>query len=578
MSKEFIYPATLLCDFYKISHKDQYPQGTEIIYSTWTPRMSRIEGADKKLVDLVIAFGFQAFIKEYLMDYFTKNFFSRPTEDVVAEYKRVIQYTLGITNPDASHIQALHELGYLPLRIKAVKEGTHIPLRCPMLTVENTKPEFFWLTNYIETLMSCVMWQPTTSATIANEYRKMLDSYAEKTGGDLGGVQFQGHDFSMRGMSSLDSAKASGAGHLLSFSGTDTIPAILYLEEFYNADITKELVGTSIPATEHSVMCAYGQDELESYRRIITEVYPSGFASIVSDTWDLWSVLYDVIGKLKPEIMARDGKIVVRPDSGDPVDIICGSIQPIEDKQLTLDNIVEWFNDESSTYFNENCDGDGYVDEKSYTCKIDGKYYRVDCHANFISERGGYSDSKYYTLDDVEISYIEIERTSEQKGVIEILWEIFGGTITAKGFKQLDSHIGCIYGDAITIDRCRQINERLMAKGFASTNMVYGIGSFTYQYNTRDTFGFALKSTFAQINGVTKNLFKDPVTDKANFKKSQTGLVVVTEQEGKITYVDGLTLEQRDAMRLVDLLEDVFIDGQLLRNETLAEIRAKVNE
>ena len=490
MNKNYIYPATLLCDFYKVSHREQYPKDTEKIYSTWTPRTSRIKGINE-----VVAFGFQAFIKEYLINYFNDNFFNRNLDDVVNEYQRVIKYTLGVHNPDASHIISLHKLGYLPLQIKAVKEGTLIPIRIPMLTVENTKSEFFWLTNYIETLMSCYLWQPSTSATLALEYRKILNEYAEKTGGDMSFVQFQGHDFSFRGMPSLDSAKSSGAGHLLSFVGTDTIPAILYLEEFYNANIENELVGTSIPATEHSVMCAYGKDELESYKRIITEVYPSGFASIVSDTWDLWAVLNGVIKPLKNEIMNRDGKIVIRPDSGDPVKIICGD-------------------SESS---NEN----------------------------------------------------------ERKGVIEILWDIFGGTVTDKGYKVLDSHIGCIYGDAITIERCKEICEQLMKKGFASTNMVYGIGSFTYQYNTRDTFGFALKSTFAQIDREEKQLFKDPVTD-SGIKKSQKGMVVVSNINDKIEYIDELNENGRKYYENIDLLEDVFIDGKLIRDESLAEIRKRV--
>lgn len=193
-----------------------------------------------------------------------------------------------------------------------------------MLTIENTKPEFFWLTNYLETLMSCQLWMPATSATLAFEYCKILEAYALKTNGDTSGVPFQGHDFSMRGMSSLEAAKGSGAGHLLSFTGTDSIPAILYLEDFYQADIEKELVGTSIPATEHSVMCAHGTDEMASYKYLIKEVYPNGFVSIVSDTWDLWSVLNVVIRGLKEDILSRDGKVVIRPDSGDPVLIICG--------------------------------------------------------------------------------------------------------------------------------------------------------------------------------------------------------------------------------------------------------------
>ncbi len=485
-NKEYIYPATLLCDFYKVSHKEQYPENTELIYSTWTPRMSRIEG-----VDQVVAFGFQAFIKQYLIKYFNDNFFDRPLAEVLYEYERVIHFTLGKEVVDSSHIEALHKLGYLPIKICAVKEGTLVNIRTPMLTIENTIPEFFWITNYLETLMSNSMWQPTTSATIAYQYRKLLNKYAAETNGDMSAVQFQGHDFSMRGMSSLDSAKASGAGHLLSFVGTDTIPAILYHEEFYNARIEKELIGASIPASEHSVMCAYGRDEYESYKHLITEVYPNGFVSIVSDTWDLWSVLVNVIRKLKPEIMARDGRVVIRPDSGDPVKIICGD---------------------------------------------------------------PYSDNIW-----------------AQKGVIQILWEIFGGTITAKGYKQLDSHIGCIYGDAITLARCESICKILKEHGFASTNMVYGIGSYTYQYNTRDTFGFALKSTYGIFGGIEKFLYKDPITDDG-MKKSQTGKVAVYKFNGRVVYQDGLNDKEYGTFSY-NLLEPIFLNGVLTRDQSLQEIR-----
>lgn len=261
MSKNYVYSAMLLADFYKISHREQYPKGTETVFSTWIPRASRLNG-----VNQVVAFGFQAFIKEYIIKYFNENFFNRPKEDVVAEYKRVITHTLGVQNPETSHIEQLHDLGYMPIKIKALAEGTLVPLRVPMLTIENTKPEFFWLTNYLETLMSCSMWIPSTSATIAFEYRKILEQYAKETVGDVGFVPFQGHDFSMRGMGALESSKMSGAGHLLSFVGTDTIPSILFAEEFYNANIEKELVGCSVAATEHSVQSSnilYIMKELE---------------------------------------------------------------------------------------------------------------------------------------------------------------------------------------------------------------------------------------------------------------------------------------------------------------------------
>lgn len=487
---KFIYPATLLCDFYKVSHKDQYPAGTEVIYSTWTPRSNKyFPQADK-----VVSFGIQAFIKKYLINFFNENFFKRDKEEVVKEYKRVLKFTLGVENPDATHIEELHDLGYLPIKIKAIDEGTLVPIKVPMLTIENTNPKFFWITNYLETIMSNEIWLPMTSATIAHTYRKLLDKYALKTVGDTEGVAFQGHDFSMRGMGAFEASKASGAGHLLSFVGTDTIPSILYHEEFYNADMEKELVGTSIPATEHSVMCSYGQtNELDLFKHLIKEVYPTGFFSVVSDTWDFWKVVGEYLPSLKEDILNRDGRVVIRPDSGDPVDIICGT----------------------------------------------------------------------------ESGKTELER----KGLIEALWDIFGGTVTEKGYKLLDTHIGAIYGDSITLERARQIVEKLEAKGFASLNVVFGIGSFTYQYNTRDTFGFAMKATYAVVNGEERMLFKDPKTDDGT-KKSQRGRVAVLKDDHyEMAVVDGLTLTSYKKLEEVDMLKTVFENGKLVRETSLNEIR-----
>ncbi|UUV45973.1 nicotinamide phosphoribosyl transferase [Bacillus phage vB_BanS-Thrax1] len=486
-----ILPATLLCDFYKLSHREQYPNNTEIIYSTFTPRSNKYF----PIADKIVVFGIQAFIKKYLINYFNKNFFRRRKEDVIAEYERVVRFSLGKNNPDSTHIKELWELGYLPIEIKCLPEGTLAPIKVPILTVENTDKKFFWVTNYLETIISTQIWQSMTSATIALQYKKVLEEYALKTTGSTDGVQFQGHDFSMRGMSSLESAQLSGAGHLLSFVGTDTIPAILYLEEYYNANIEKELVGTSISATEHSVMCANADetlDETETFRRFMTEVYPTGIFSIVSDTYDFWDNVGRVLPALKDTIMSRDGKVVIRPDSGDPVLVLCG-----------------------------NPDG---------------------------------------------------ETELERKGLVEVLWDIFGGTVTAQGYKLLDPHIGAIYGDSITVERATEIVKRLEQKGFASTNVVFGIGSFTYQYNTRDTFGFAMKATWAQIDGVEKQIFKDPKTDDG-LKKSQKGRVVVIESQGEITYKDGLYKHEADALDYIDLLQPVFRNGKLLVDQSLSEIR-----
>lgn len=490
--KKLIVPT--LADFYKISHRAMYPENTQVVYSTWTPRTSRIKG-----VDNVVVFGTQAFIKEYLIDVFNEHFFSRSKEDVIAEYKRLISSTLGDPNPETKHLEELHDLGYLPLSIKALPEGMIVPTRVPVMTIQNTDNRFFWLTNFIETLASCELWQPATSATLALEYKRMMDRFANETNPEGAAFTiFQGHDFSMRGMSSLRSAILSGMGHLVAgFAGTDTIPSISGAEYYYNADVTKELVGTSVPATEHSIQCAYG-DDMKYLRRMLSEVHPTGIVSIVSDGYDFWDVVTRVVPALKPEIMARKGgpvgdKVVIRPDSGDPVLIVCG-------------------------------DPDAPVG------------------------------------------------SPEHKGAVQCLYETFGGTMSSTGYKVLDSHIGLIYGDAITLPRAREIMQRLQDKGFASTNVVFGIGSYTYQYNTRDTFGFALKSTLAVINGDEKLIFKDPKTDNG-IKKSQKGRVVVLKENNTIVFKDGLSLS--DTIK-GDLLREVFRDGKLLIDENFSDIRARL--
>lgn len=477
----------LYTDGYKVDHRRQYPDNTTLVYSNWTPRKSRVEG-----IEHVVFFGLQYFIKKYIFEDFQKNFFDKPKAEVVKSYARRIDNYLGPNLVGTKHIEALHDLGYIPMVIKALPEGVSVPIRVPMFTMYNTKPEFFWLTNYFETLLSTTVWLTCNSATLAKQYRKILDHYANETASDLSFVDWQAHDFSMRGMGGLEAAMMSSAGHLLSFAGTDTIPTIDFLEQYYNANSDNELIGATVSATEHSVMCmGTNTGELETFRRLIQDIYPHGIVSIVSDTWDLWKVLTEYLPALKNEIMARNGKVVIRPDSGDPVDIICGN--------------------------------------------PNGK--------------------------------TEIER----KGVVESLWETFGGTVNNKGYKELDSHIGSIYGDSITLDRATQICERLKKKGFASTNVVLGIGSFTYQYNTRDTFGFAMKATYGEVNGVGRSIFKDPVTDDGT-KKSAKGLMKVTKENGEYKLYDDVSWEEEKQGEM----KEVFKDGNLLVEWSLKEIRETV--
>lgn len=491
--------AMLLTDGYKLDHRRQYPKGTEYVYSNWTPR-SNVYFPEAK--DGAVVFGIQYFIKKYLIKYFNDNFFAVDKDKAVKSFARRINTFLGENEVGTKHIEDLWELGYLPVKIKALPEGSICPIRVPAMTIVNTDPKFFWVTNFLETLISCELWLPMTSATTAKAYRRELERHANKTGFDKGiDLGFLCHDFSMRGMAGLEASIISGMGHLTSFVGSETIPAIDALEEYYSVDAEKELISMTVPATEHSVMCAGGlDDEFGTFKRLLTETYPKGFVSIVSDTWDLWKVVTDFVPRLKKEILEREGRLVIRPDSGDPVDIICGVIEEPKAPH-------------------------------------------------------GYKHTK-----------------AERKGVYELLWDTFGGTINEKGYKVLDSHVGVIYGDSITLERQKEIYKRLEEKGFAATNLVLGIGSYTYQYRTRDSLGFAMKATWCQINGEPKEIFKQPKTD-SGMKNSLKGLICVEmDKDGKFFATDCVSKEEET----YGCLEVVFEDGKLIKEYSLAEIRERL--
>jgi len=502
----------LLTDGYKTGHHQQYPKGTTLVYSNFTPRSNKYapRGCNE-----VVVFGTQM-VMQQLHEAFQNDFFSKPKDEVCGEMKRELSMYLG-TDYEVSHFEALHDLGYLPIQVKSLPEGTKVPMKVPVLTIFNTNPEFYWITNYLETILSNLLWKPMTSATIAHQYRKVLTKWMEKTDKERAWfIDWQGHDFSMRGMDSVDAVISSGLGHLTSFLGSDSLPTIYGARKYYGAE---GMVCGSVNATEHSVMCAGGkEDEVETFRRLL-ETYPTGILSVVSDTWDLWKVCTEHVVTLKDEILARDGKLVIRPDSGDPVDILCGR---------------------EATPF-----------------EIEG-YAGTDIHPS-------------------------------RKGVIELLWDVFGGTVNEQGYKVLDPHIGAIYGDSITIDRADEICKRLEAKGFASTNVVLGIGSFTYQYNTRDTFGFAMKATYVELmeekttdygnSGtevpirvkVGREIFKDPITDDGT-KKSATGLLAVFKDEINGSY----QLHDRCDWKTEGTgeLKTIYLNGDFHNQTTLTQIRS----
>lgn len=518
-------PALLCIDSYKLGHVRQYPDGTEYVYSNMTPRSLRhLNGMTSHADDKLVAFGMHAAVKE-LHTVFKETFFDRPIDDVIEEFTKCTAPFLGDNTFPIEHIRQLHAYGRLPLTFRALTEGTVIKAGIPVLTVINTQPEFFWLTNYIETWLSAAMWKPMTAASIARLFRIILEKYAALTDTPKEFVDWQGHDFSTRGMSGIQDSAATGVGHLLFFTGTDNIPAAHHVAENYESH---GLIGASIPATEHSVMSAGGADrELDTYRRLLTEVYPSGMLSIVSDTWDFWNVVTNYARVLKDDILARKpdangaSKLVFRPDSGYPVDIICGTAKFITHKDLmqaAADHTIE---------------NGVYVTERS-------EYWRV-------------------MFEDIE----QITPTPEMMGAVECLWNVFGGTITKTGHRLLDSHVGLIYGDSITLTRMDLILKRLHQRGYASGNVVFGIGSYTYQYVTRDTLGTAMKATWIVVNGEPRVIFKKPATDDG-VKTSAKGLLAVHSDENgdPVLEQDISESEERSGM-----LKEIYCDGRLIKDE-----------
>lgn len=480
----------LLIDFYKAVHAEMLPEKITKSVSYFTPRMSRVNRWDS-----VVMFGLQGFIKTYLIDYFNDEFFNKPFDEVISGYKRVMDATLGENAYKIEKIEKLHKLGYLPIEIVALPEGTIVPMHVPMFGITNTHKDFAWLPQSLESLISAESWHPMIAATVGYTYRQIVDYYYDLTCDDETSRARALGAFDFRGEECTDSAIKAGAGWCLSFLNTATVPTIPYLEKNYKCDCTKEPVAFGSPSTEHSVMCsnfAVDGDEITLLRRLLTEIYPNTSFSAVLDSYDYWNVIDNILPQLKPEILAHNGCMLMRGDSGDCVEVV------------------------TKTVFK--------------------------------------------------------------------LWEEFGGTTNSKGYKVLDPHVKAIYGDSITVQRCEQIYKILMENGFACSNVALGVGSFSFQCIeedgilkpfTRDTFSSCIKATYCEIDDKPFPIFKNP--KDGGFKKSQKGCcVVVKSSDDKLIYVDGRTWEEahvsgKDAK--ANLLQPIFKDGQLIKEQSLAEIR-----
>lgn len=482
----------LLIDFYKAVHAEMLPKNITKSVSYFTPRMSRVKRWDK-----VVMFGLQGFIKTYLIDYFNEEFFDKPFEEIIYEYKRIMDASLGKDAYKIDKIESLHKLGYLPIEIVALPEGTIVPMHVPMFGITNTHKDFAWLPQSLESLISAEMWHPMLAATVGMTYRGIVNHYYDLTCEDniprskaLGAFDFRGEEC-------LESAVKAGAGWCLSFLNTATVPTIPYLEKNYFCDCTKESVAYGSPSTEHSVMCsnyAVDGDEITLLRRLLTEIYPNTSFSAVLDSYDYWNIIDNILPQLKTEIMNHNGCMLMRGDSGDCVEVV------------------------TKTVFK--------------------------------------------------------------------LWEEFGGTVNSKGYKVLDPHVKAIYGDSITVQRCEEIYRILMKNGFACSNVALGVGSFSFQCIeedgflkpfTRDTFSSCIKATYCEIDGKPFPIFKNP--KDGGFKKSQKGCCrVYTRCDGSIYYEDELTWEQTiDYEKRGNMLIPVFKDGELLKEQSLKEIRDRLH-
>lgn len=482
----------LLIDFYKAVHAEMLPENITKSVSYFTPRMSRVKRWDK-----VVMFGLQGFIKTYLIDYFNEEFFDKPFEEIIYEYKRIMDASLGKDAYKIDKIESLHKLGYLPIEIVALPEGTIVPMHVPMFGITNTHKDFSWLPQSLESLISAEMWHPMLAATVGMTYRGIVNHYYDLTCEDniprskaLGAFDFRGEEC-------LESAVKAGAGWCLSFLNTATVPTIPYLEKNYFCDCTKESVAYGSPSTEHSVMCsnyAVDGDEITLLRRLLTEIYPNTSFSAVLDSYDYWNIIDNILPQLKTEIMNHNGCMLMRGDSGDCVEVV------------------------TKTVFK--------------------------------------------------------------------LWEEFGGTVNSKGYKVLDPHVKAIYGDSITVQRCEEIYRILMKNGFACSNVALGVGSFSFQCIeedgvlkpfTRDTFSSCIKATYCEINGKPFPIFKNP--KDGGFKKSQKGCCrVYTRCDGSIYYEDELTWEQAiKSGKHGNMLIPVFKDGELLKEQSLKEIRDRLH-
>lgn len=454
----------LLTDSYKVSHYKQYPPGSEFVYSYFESRGGQFPE--------VVFFGLQYYLKRYLAgQVVTREKIKAADELLSAHFGKQVLNRAGW-----EHILKAHG-GRLPVSIKAAPEGSTIANRNVLMTIENTDPACYWLTNYLETLLVQV-WYGCTVATQSRAMKKLILGYLQETG-DPSLIGFKLHDFGYRGVSSVETAGMGGAAHLVSFQGTDTLAGIELLRQYYGA----AMPGFSIPAAEHSTITSWGRDhEVDAYANMLS-AYPDGLVAVVSDSYDIFHACGEIWGgDLRDKVLSRDGTLVIRPDSGDPPIVVCQ--------------------------------------------------------------------------------------------VLDVLAGRFGSTTNAKGYRVLPPQVRIIQGDGIDFEMLEKIMSAMKAAKWSVDNIAFGSGGGLLQKLNRDTLKFAFKCASIRVNGIDRDVYKDPVTDHG--KVSKAGRMKLVKRSGNYaTLMNRAEASKSDPgfAEAKDELVEVFRDGVVTRDWTFDEIR-----
>ena len=614
----------LLTDFYKLTHILQYRPELRELVSYLTPRGSRLKGVNK-----VVFFGLSAYVHSYIVENFRENFFTRNFEYCECEIREVLELGLGYTDEmidkTIEHFKALHDLQYLPVEINAVPEGTLVPMGVPCVEIKSTNPEFFWVGQALEASLSAAIWHPMVSATIAREYRKIARGAFFATVENGIDERTAMCDFSMRGQESNESAVNASVAWLTSMWNSSTVAARKHIKDVYGVekspvtpvtkqwktqftygvrDKMKDTIVRGLTSTEHSVMtshaCLDGGDEIPTFKYLF-DLYKNVSFAAVCDSYDFWNVLTNILPNNFMEEINERGKrgvfIGVRHDSAEPVDALCGTVPILHAdavKRIPKDMLEGGTKLECMTLtFTEeeanNLWEQGFREGNLVAVMCDGEEYLVRIRA--VEHLSGIDETVDKDCPTMWASGVlqNRSRTWEEKGMVESMYELFGGSVNSKGFKVLNPGIKAVYGDSITITRAKRIYKRLEIKGYAANNVSLGVGSFSFQALenedgslspfTRDTFSIACKTThskYADEYGTIceRWVYKNP----ANFsqKKSQRGFCrIFFDENGNLTYED--ELYERHLVGKNSALVPYFKDGKEYKQNFNA-IRETIDE